>query len=97
MTNKEFKLKKFLTKYNQFKEEILKTNKYLIQIQSFFNEQIKNIEFLSKKLNEQNKFLINEEKINNNNVINKLIKLINETLETMVETDKNIIVELLSN
>ena len=94
------KFKKFLSKYTKFKEEMLTTNKYLIQIQSFFNEQIKQIDYLIKKLNEQNKFLINEEKINNKynkDQIYTVIKLINETFETMISTDKGMITELLSN
>ena len=45
------KFKKFLSKNIKFKEEMLTTNKYLIQIQSFFNEQIKQIDYLIKKLN----------------------------------------------
>ena len=100
MKNEEMKFKKFLSKYTKFKEEMLTTNKYLIQIQSFFNEQIKQIDYLIKKLNEQNKFLINEEKINNKynkDQIYTVIKLINETFETMISTDKGMITELLSN
>ena len=97
MKNEDIKYNKFISKYNQFQEEIQKTNQFLIQIQSFFNQQIKQIDSLTKKLNEQNKYLINEEKINNKDYIYIVIKLINETFESMMNLDKRIIMELLTN
>ena len=97
MKNEDIKYNKFISKYNQFQEEIQKTNQFLIQIQSFFNQQIKQIDSLTKKLNEQNKYLINEEKINNKDYIYVIIKLINETFESMMNLDKRIIMELLTN
>ena len=78
MKNEDIKYNKFLSKYHDCQEEIQKTNHFLIQIQSFFNQQIKQIDSLIKKLNEQNKFLINEEKINNKDYIYVVIKIIND-------------------
>ena len=97
MKNEDIKYNKFLSKYHDCQEEIQKTNHFLIQIQSFFNQQIKQIDSLIKKLNEQNKFLINEEKINNKDYIYVVIKIINETFESMMKEDKRIIMDFLSN
>ena len=95
MQKEETKLKRFLTKYNNGKDDLQKKYKFLNNSLSLFNDQLKLIDSILKSLNTHKTFLPKEE--NKQNYIYFIIKLIIENYEIMVTSDRQLIQEIISN
>ena len=95
MQKEETKLKRFLTKYNNGKDDLQKKYKFLNNSLSLFNDQLKLIDSILKSLNTHKTFLPKEE--NKQNDIYFIIKLIIENYEIMVTSDRQLIQEIISN
>ena len=89
--NENNKYTNFIEKYNAYKEDRQKKNKFLNSNLSLFQEQLKHIDNFIKSINNHHKFLSAEENINKDDYIYILIKLINDSFEIMIKEDKRII------
>ena len=93
----EIKYSKFSTKYKLNKDQLQKKIKFLNNAFSLFNEQIKLYESILKNLNSKKKIFIENENMKEKDYIYTIVKLIYENFELMMNSDCEMIKELVSN
>ena len=90
-------LQNFFSKYKKFIENATKKNNILIQIYSLYSELYSIALSFVKKIKEQTDIIIPKENQNKNDYFYTSIKLINNTLEKIMNEGTNLLKDLLPN